>query len=215
MAVSGLFGNERRKRDGRWQTDDNTAAAAAEPFIDAKYGIVVQTRVKDRVSTFKEIHSPSTAMHAARLGFDDDSKTCAGYRCWSTFRGQHLPAPILLAKGGGCRLPNSSTIKHQISQGYMGICTPAGHGVGRTLFFFICFRLLSFSLMNQTRDLLHKTHLNEMRSCAPCKLASTCKPVRRRARLSLEVAIFMPGRLVKPRRHHCHSCHVNCTTYLD
>ena len=81
--------------------------------------------------------------------------------------------------------------------------------------FFICFRLLSFSLMNQTRDLLHKTHLNEMRSCAPCKLASTCKPVRRRARLSLEVAIFMPGRLVKPRRHHCHSCHVNCTTYLD
>ena len=27
---------------------------------------------------------------------------------------------------------------------------------------------------------------------APCKLASTCKPVRRRARLSLEVAIFMP-----------------------
>ena len=47
----------------RWQTGDN--APAAESFIDAKCGIVVQTRVKYRVSTFEEIPPQSALLETA------------------------------------------------------------------------------------------------------------------------------------------------------
>ena len=68
--INGLFGNNTYKGvDARWQTDDN--AAAAEPFIGAKYGIAVQTRVKDRVSTFKEIRPQPFLLKTPRFWRQD------------------------------------------------------------------------------------------------------------------------------------------------
>ena len=111
--------------DRRCQTGDN-APVAKESFIDAKCGIVVQTRVKYRVTTFEEIPPQSVLLetaHAPRFwrqgGAQPVHINVAGARFGVNTRSN----PILLSgrrrSGGGLqrlRVPKVLPLKRNISR---------------------------------------------------------------------------------------------------